>query len=881
MDAFTRELFEDRQLNMPDMFDEGFERGGSGIFAIYQHADGSRQELSYAYLREQGLALAEKMKAFGLEKGDRVAVISTLRPWWYSLKYACLKSGYIMVCIDPGIPMQQVHSMLLQTEARAVFTTLPKVTLPEELDGRIPVCAVKEDFPVIGGAEKIDILLPSCTPLPEDTFYILFSSGTTGENRKGVLLRHETVTEAIEYGMSTDGGVYRKEPSYSVRKRDLMLFPPYHIAGLLCSTFDLYCNTQVIMLERVTPNALVGAMQELKPDNMCTVPSMLTSLRKKIVSGYSGNMFLKLLVTVLLAVSGFFRRCLGINAGRVLLRFLNRKAFGGNMKGFMVGASPCDEETNRFFLDMGIDVAMAYGLTELGAPLAVTGKGYYPGTTGRVIRHTDKLDIRIVNPDENGRGEVEVLSPYRMISYLRESDMDGVFTEDGYFRTGDLGYFDKQDCLVICGRAKECMVLRNGEKLLPEEIEAQYQGFSDVAEIAAFRVPGDGGCDAFSLAAVKTKGCPIPNDAVKQKITDRAASLPGMYQPKDVYILRELPLSSSHKVQRFRLTEMAAEGSSAPVTEASLRTVDEDSLVSALRAMLVSAGGTQWQTAELTEGTLLNLDSLQAIDFFVNLQDRFGIDMFQLSQPPETFGALLDAVRNYDTEDKKSSGRLDLSKYPEKVGRGEKIFYTGVEKFIKLLWGVQAAGQENLPDEPGFLICANHRTVLDPAFILCDLPRKVIENTCVIGKADLAENKMLKDFCRSHNFIPIDRSGNSVPTLDRCRELLLQGWNVVIFPEGTNYENNEVMFPFKEGAARLALSTGCRVVPCFISGVAHIDKEVNNFVLPPTRGKISVTFGPAFSSEGTDVRTLTAKMRSAIEALQDAKREEEQAAGNE
>ena len=867
MDNRTVELFSGKKLEMLQMFEEGFERGGDKAFALYQRADGTREEVSYNTIKKEGLSLAEKLKKAGLVKGDRVAVVSAMRPWWYSVEYACLKGGYIMVCIDPGVAAAQIQGMLRQTEVRAVFTTQAALDLPDEISGRVPVYSVEAGFPVMNGVEKVDFLLDSCSGLPEETFYILFSSGTTGETRKGVLLKHETITKAIEYNMATDTGVYKNESPYTPRDRDLMLFPPYHVAGLLCSTYDLYCNTQVIMLERLTPNALVGAMQELKPDNICTVPSMLTSLKNKIVSGYSGNIFLKLLITMLLAVSGFLREHLDINAGRVLLSFLNKKAFGGNMKGFMIGASPCDEETNRFFLNMGIDMAMAYGLTELGAPLAVTGKGYYPGTTGRVPRHADDIDIRIVNPDETGRGEVEVLSPYRMISYLRDKDMDGVFTKDGYFRTGDLGYFDEKQCLVICGRAKDTIVLRNGEKLLPEEVEEKYQKIDAVNEVSVFRVPDDNGCDAFSIAVTPVKARSLPDESIRMRVLDRAATLPAMYRPKEVYVLKEFPLSSSHKVQRFRLTEMAVNGASSPVTEASMKAVNEDTVSAELRAMLVTVGGPQWKTAELTEGLLLNLDSLQAIDLLVAIQEKFGIDLFRLSSQPETFGALVDAVKNYDKEDKTERTEIDLSAYPQPMSVGTRLLGASAEKLVKMIWNVHAKGKENIPTDGNFLIWSNHRTVLDPGFICACLPSAVTAKTCIVGKSEVGENKAMKEFARSHNYIPIDRSGNFIPTLDRCRELLKEDWNILIFPEGTNYNNNEVMFPFKEGPARLAIASGKPVLPVHISGLAHMDAEMTEFTLPPTGGRVQVAFGKPISPKGQTVESLNALMRSAIEAL--------------
>lgn len=867
MNAYEEMLFKNKELCMPQMYEEGIARGGDKVFAIFQRADGTRDEISYNAVKEQSDRLIALLSDAGLVPGDRVGVIAALRPYWYSVCYACLRAGYIMVCIDPGVPTAQLRNMLAETEVRAVLTTLRTARLPEELDGHIPVYSIEENFPRIAGPEKVDVLLSTPSPMPEDTFFVLFSSGTTGERRKAVLLRHTTVTDAIEYGMATDAGTYKNEAAYTVRERDLMLFPPYHIAGLLCATYDIYCNTQVVILERLTPNGLVKAMNELKPDNICTVPSMLTSLKKKIVSGYSKNIFLKLFVSFLLAVSGFLRRAFGVRAGRKLLGFLNKRAFGGNMKGFMIGASPIDRETNAFFLNMGIDIAMAYGLTELGAPIATTGKGYYPGTAGRVLRHTDEIDVRIVNVDESGRGEVEVLSPFRMIRYMHDEDMENCFTEDGYFRTGDLGYFDKNDCLNICGRVKETIVLRNGEKLLPEEIEKFYEDIDCVTDLTVFKVPDEGGCDAFCIAAIKDKARALPEESIKLRITEHASKLPTMYQPKEVYIVPEFPLSSSHKVQRFRLTEMALSGATTPVTEAALVDMDEDAVAAAIRQKLIEIGGPQWKTATLSEGTPLNLDSLQAIDLFVAVGEHFGIDLFQLSALPETFGALYDAVKNFEVVEKHTKTELDMSQYPAPCAPGDKLLYVGLRKLSKLIWNVHGTGVENLPQDTNYIICSNHRTTIDPGFICSVIPRKVADRTCIVGKADLVNSPELKGFTTSHNFIPIDRTGNSVETLDRCRELLGEGWNVLIFPEGTNYENNEVMFHLKEGAARLAIATGKPIVPVHITGIKHSEEEMSAFKLPPTGGKINISIGKPISPEGHTPTSLNEVLRDTIESL--------------
>lgn len=860
------DLFENRTLYMPDMVSEGLERGGDRTFIYYLTADGYCREISYTAIRCQGEALIEKLRAAGLKKGDRLAVISALRPFWYSILYAALKEGYRMVCIDPGVPEKQVESMMRRTQVRAVFTTRPSVKLPRRYDGKIPVYSVEPDFPVINGVEKVDFLLESAEELPKDTFFILFSSGTTGENRKGVLLPHTTVTRGIEYGMSRDAGIYKNYSAYTVRKRDLMLFPPYHIAGLLCAVYDLYCNTQIIMPERLTPNALTSALQEYRPDNICTVPSMLTMLMKKIKVGMAGRKFAKSLTGLLMKFSGFCREKLGLNVGRRLLSFLNKKAFGGNLDGFMIGGSPCDAETMRFFLNMGIDVSLAYGLTELGAPLAVTGRGYYPGSTGRVLRHTDAMDIRVVNTDEKGRGEVEILSPYRMISYLDPNDNEGCFTHDGYFRTGDLGYFDEKNCLVICGRSKEAIVLRNGEKLLPEEVECRYENIVNVNELCVFRVPDAGGCDAFSIAATKDKSLGLPDEVIRLHILDRASSLPPMYQPKEVYILHELPLSSSHKVQRFRLTDMVVAGMTAPTTDASMHKIDEDDTVAELRRLLVQTAGPAWKSEELTEGLILTLDSLQMMDLFVAVQDVFGIDIFRLAKQPETFGELLDAVNNYDRIDKNEKPEVDLSQFPQPVKKSERLLFGSLEMLVKAMYNVKARGLENIPQEGNFIICSNHVTVLDPGWICSCLTKEQRYNTAIVGKIDVMYDKALKNIVRSQNLVPVDRTGNSLATLNRCRELLEEGWNVLIFPEGTNYENARKLMPLKEGPARLSIATGVPILPAHITGIVHQTSDEAKF-LPKLGRKTTVTFGKPIYPENMSPSELNKVLAEAIDNL--------------
>jgi len=857
----------DRNYNctLTEQVAEGLIRGGDKSFAIWVRADGSKREYSFAEILREGELLREKIRSAGLKKGDRVAIISTLRPFWYSIYYASLRDGYIMTCIDPGIPEKQVCEMLSDCQVRAVFSGCGMKKLPEELEGKIPLYTIDEGFALLKGPEKLDASLPAAEKMDEEGCFILFSSGTTGEKRKGVLHSRGMLPLALEFGTSTKARVYKDTVPFPPCERDLMLFPPYHIAGMLCAYYDLISNAEIIMLERLSPKLLASAMQELKPDMICTVPSMLSMLMKKVMAQLGGNPLLKGAVKAMLALCGFVREHTGLKIGRKLLGFLNKRIFGGRLTRFRLGGSPCEEETMRFFLAMGLDVNLTYGLTELGAPLVCTGEGYYPGGTGRVLRHNESMDFRIVNVDEKGRGEVEVLSPLRMISYTDPGQMKGCFTEDGYFKTGDLGYFDERNCLVISGRAKESMVLRNGEKLLPEEIEAMYANILDVDTLAVFRVP-DGSCDAFSIAAVKNKAKGVPDEVVRLTIADRAANLPAIYTPREIYMLPELPLSSTKKVQRFRLTEMVLEGRAAPVSDASMRQVNDEGTAGKLRALLAQVGGSQWNSVELTEGMLLNLDSLQLMDLYVAIEDSFGIDLFTLAKQPDTFGELLDAVENFELVDKNDKPELDLSAFPQQTNELERGICVSLEQLARLIYGVKRSGIENIPKEGSFIICSNHVTALDPGWICGSMRRRERRNTAVVGKSDVLYDKKFRLLVRGQNLVPVDRTGNSRATLERCEELLAEGWNVLIFPEGTNFENAKNLMPLKEGPARLAIKSGCPIVPVHIKGVAARNADEQSFLPKPGRDT-QVVFGKPIDPAGHDVQSLNEAMRLAIESL--------------
>ena len=181
---------------------------------------------------------------------------------------------------------------------------------------------------------------------------------------------------------------------------------------------------------------------------------------------------------------------------------------------------------------------------------------------------------------------------------------------------------------------------------------------------------------------------------------------------------------------------------------------------------------------------------------------------------------------------------------------------------------MEASGIENIPTDTNFIICSNHLTVLDPGWICSCMTKEQRQNTAIVGKIDVMYDKALKNIVRSQNLVPVDRTGNSLPTLNRCRELLEGGWNILIFPEGTNFENARTLMPLKEGPARLAIATGKPIVPVHIKGV--IPQKIDDTKFLPKIGignKIQVVFGKPFSAEGLTPAEVNERLRKAIEEL--------------
>lgn len=435
---------------------------------------------TYQDLYNDVLSLANHLLELGVQKGDKVAILSANMPNWGITQFAIAQIGAISVPILPGFSSLEIQNILEHAEVKVIFVSKLLYKL---------VASIKTDFlehkilmnnfaPIPEGyeAEAIEKLqtgitlnkrasLPEMTIEEEDTASIIYTSGTTGFS-KGVVLTHKNLVWNARQ-CSTIQHVGEKD-------RFLSILPLAHTyentLGLL---LPLMFGAQIFYLDRVpTPKLLVPAMQKIRPTVILSVPLVIEKIYKtQIVPRFNSSAVMRTLYQFAPT-----RKILNRLAGKKLM-----KTFGGELVFFGIGGSKLDPTVERFLHEAKFPYAIGYGLTET-APMSAGSNpsGTFLQGVGPVM---EGVSMKINDPDRKGEGEIWIKGPHVMKGYYKKPELTReVITKDGWFKTGDLGYFDKKGRLSIRGRIKTMILGASGENIYPEEIESIINNFRFVNE---------------------------------------------------------------------------------------------------------------------------------------------------------------------------------------------------------------------------------------------------------------------------------------------------------------------------------------------------------------------------------------------------------------
>ena len=425
-------------------------------------------------------SIANYLLSSGIQKGDKIAILSANMPNWGITQFAIARIGAIAVPVLPGFSSIEIQNILEHSESKIIFVSKLLYKLVADiktsyLEQKILMntfARIPEDYPV----EAIDKLennigLDNLTPLPaiqveeEDTASIIYTSGTTGFS-KGVELTHRNLVWNARQCATIQ--------PVSIQDRFLSILPLAHTyentLGLL---LPVMFGAQIYYLDRVpTPKLLVPAMQKIRPTVMLSVPLIIEKIYKtQVLPKFTSSALMKTLYNF-----GPTRKLFNRLAGKKLMQ-----TFGGKIVFFGIGGSKIDPVVERFLREAKFPYAIGYGLTETSpmsagsAPRETFLQGVGPAMEG--------VQIKINEPDKTGQGEIWIKGPHVMKGYYKKPELtQEVFSEDGWFKTGDLGSFDRKGRLSIRGRIKTMILGSSGENIYPEEIESIINNFRFVNE---------------------------------------------------------------------------------------------------------------------------------------------------------------------------------------------------------------------------------------------------------------------------------------------------------------------------------------------------------------------------------------------------------------
>ena len=436
--------------------------------------------------------------------GGRLAVVGENAYEWFVSYNAILSSGAVGVPLDRALPEDELIQLLQRSRSRVIFyhhrhhkmmlsiaekmkkgelaLKLEKFVIfyKDGLSGKTPDDSWPEDdkrFADIYDLIKDGLFMIEAgdtkfqdTPIdPNEAKIILFTSGTTSMS-KGVLLSHNNITS----------NVYAISQTLDVRKGDraFSILPLHHTFENTCDFFILSCGACICMCDGL--RYIVKNMEEWKPSVCISVPLLFENIYAKIEDGIKASGKEKV-IAIARPVTRFLKKC-GIDIRRNVFKELLDK-LGGNFRMIVIGGAGIDKRYINAFTDFGLQFFMGYGLTETSPVISVnTEVCDVHGSVGRPMAGiTVAIDAEGKGP--KAIGEILTKSDCVMLGYYEnEEATKEAIDEDGWFHTGDMGYIDKTGSIHITGRVKSMIVLTNGKKAFPEEIEAVLTEIKGVSE---------------------------------------------------------------------------------------------------------------------------------------------------------------------------------------------------------------------------------------------------------------------------------------------------------------------------------------------------------------------------------------------------------------
>lgn len=423
-----------------------------------------------ARVEMQGRYLVSK----GVGKGSNVGVTGKNSPEWALAYLSILFAGATVIPLDYGLKSEEIAGLMDVADVDILFCDEEKYDFFAErkLKELVSLSPKKDNYILnIDHAGNEEVTWPES----QDVAAILFTSGTTGV-AKGVMLTHENLVSDC-YLAQANMNIFHTDVFYA-------LLPIHHSYCMLAVFIEaLSVGAELVFAKGL---AIAQILQDLKKGKVTMflgIPMLFNKLIKGLMKGIrEKGVLVYALIRGMMGLSGMIKKTFHVNPGKKMFKGILSKVSLDTNRICICGGGPLPASTFKMFNQLGIDFVQGYGLTETSPIVALNPKeAYKEASVGKMVSGTETI---ILDPDEQGNGEIAIRGPMVMKGYYKNEEATReAIRPDGFLKTGDVGYLDEDNYLYLTGRAKSLIVTEGGKNVFPEEIENKFQLYEEVEQI--------------------------------------------------------------------------------------------------------------------------------------------------------------------------------------------------------------------------------------------------------------------------------------------------------------------------------------------------------------------------------------------------------------
>lgn len=846
---------------------------GSHEALVAFHKD-SAETWSYEKLFLTCRKLATGLQEAGLTGQTPVAIYSPNRVEWLVVCLALLDIGTVPVPIDSQLGSDELAYVLEDSAAQWVITTR---SLADRMASRKPssgdrviLLDAAENDPQSWKRFLHEPTREGPPVRPDDTALLFYTSGVSGKP-KGVPLSHVNLLSNLKGLVAVS--VYRTE------ERLLLPLPLHHVypfvVGLLA---PLALGLTVVLPHSLTGPQMRRALQDGRVTALIGVPRLFNGFYEGIERQVRQKSRMMLtLFHGLLACSTIAMRRLRLPIGRTIFAPLRRQ-FASSLRTMVYGGAPLDPELAWKLTGLGWQIGGGYGLTETSPILTVVTPGSRRlDTSGRAL---PGVVIRIADPDpDTGQGEIQAQGPNIFSGYLHlQNKTSEAFTEDGWFRTGDLGYLDEEDELHIVGRASSRITLPGGEKIWPERIEEILDALPSIREsgvlahggrVVALVVPASGTTHSSEVDRLA--------QSIRSEVKDAFRAVPSYSRPGEiVFSFNPLPRTRLGKIQRHKLKQLfeteKQRGDRLPEDAKPIAIEDmgpedrlllEDSIALRTWTWLAERFPAVRLTPDSNMSLELGLDSLEWMTLTLELHDSVSVDLSEeaVARIVTVRDLLREAVEAEQVGGGGESPATQLTKPDTLLDEGQRqwlaertptsrglgsILFAVDRLLMQTYFSLEVHGIDRLPREGPCVLAPNHVSLLDAPALMASLPSDRLHRINWGGWTGIMfRNPVMRLVSRAARVLPIDQRSRPLANLALGAAALARGDSVVWFPEGDRSRNGKLQ-PFQPGIGLILTAHPVPVVPILIEGTFD---ALPRGAFWPRKRRIRVSFGEALNPD--------------------------------